>query len=275
MGWLDRLRSRSKPDVEKTELWKTCQKCAEVILLKDLIKNLYLCPKCDFHFRMPVWDRIASLTDDNTFVEFDKNIESTDPLEFVDSMPYPERLKKAIESTDSYEAVTCGEAQINGIKVNIAVMNFDFMGGSMGSVVGEKITRLFERSLEKKIPAICVSASGGARMQEGIYSLMQMAKTSAAISRLNIAGIPYISILTDPTTGGVSASFATLGDVNIAEPDALIGFAGPRVIEQTIRQKLPEGFQKSEFLLKHGMIDMIVHRKQLKQTVTHLLELLL
>ncbi|NLI78280.1 MAG: acetyl-CoA carboxylase carboxyltransferase subunit beta [Candidatus Riflebacteria bacterium] len=272
MGWLDRLTGARKPP-DPTDLWKKCPKCSEILLQKDLERNLFLCGKCDHHLRMPVWDRIALLTDENSFLELDQDMESIDPLSFVDSAPYPERLQKAIQATDSFEAVTCGEARLDGLPVLLGVMNFEFMGGSMGSVVGEKIARLLERALARKFPVICVSASGGARMQEGIFSLMQMAKTSAAIALLNEAAVPYVSLLTDPTTGGVSASFASLGDVNIAEPDALIGFAGPRVIEQTIRQKLPEGFQKSEFLLSHGMIDMVVHRRQLKPTLARLLHL--
>jgi len=274
MGWFSRLTGSKKAE-DPSDLWRKCPKCGEVLLNKDLAKDLYLCSKCDHHLRMPIWDRIALLTDDNSFVEFDKDIESVDPLNFVDSAPYPDRLQKAIRSTDSLEGVTCGEGCLESRLIMLGVINFDFMGGSMGSVVGEKITRLFERALDKKSPAIVVSASGGARMQEGIFSLMQMAKTSGAVSKLAAAGIPYISILTDPTTGGVSASFASLGDVNIAEPDALIGFAGPRVIEQTIRQKLPEGFQRAEFLLSHGMVDAVIHRRQLKSVLGKILNLLI
>jgi acetyl-CoA carboxylase carboxyl transferase subunit beta len=244
------------------------------LLIKDLAKNLFLCNKCDHHLRMPIWDRIALLTDDNSFIELDSAIKSVDPLGFVDSKPYTERLTIAINKTDVFEAVTCGRGAINGAPILLAVMNFEFMGGSMGSVVGEKITRLFELGIAEKTPVIVVSASGGARMQEGILSLMQMAKTSAAIQRMNREAVPFISILTDPTSGGVSASFASLGDVNIAEPEAYIGFAGPRVIEQTIRQKLPEGFQRAEFLLEHGMIDSVVHRRVLKSTLARLIELI-
>jgi acetyl-CoA carboxylase carboxyl transferase subunit beta len=273
MGWFDRFTGGQKTEVP-SDLWKKCPKCGEVLLNKDLARNLYLCTKCDNHLRMPLWDRIASLTDDNSFVECDQDIQSVDPLGFVDSSPYPDRLQKAVDSTDTYEAVICGTARLDGHHINLGVFNFDFMGGSMGSVVGEKITRLLESSLERRHPAIVVSASGGARMQEGILSLMQMAKTSQAVAKLNEAGIPYFSILTDPTTGGVSASFASLGDVNLAEPGALVGFAGARVIEQTIRQKLPEGFQRSEFLLQHGMIDAVVHRRHLKPTLARLLGLL-
>jgi len=273
MGWLSRFTGPAKTE-DTSDLWKKCSKCGEVLITKDLTKNLFLCLKCDNHLRMPVWDRIALLTDDNSFVEIDSNMESCDPLEFVDSVPYPDRLKKAVKSTDSFEAITCGEAKLEGFPVMLGVMNFDFMGGSMGSVVGEKVTRLVERAMEKKTPLIIVSASGGARMQEGIFSLMQMAKTSQALGKFSEAGLPYFSILTDPTTGGVSASFAMLGDVNITEPNALIGFAGPRVIEQTIRQKLPEGFQRAEFLLQHGMVDLVLHRRQLKPTIAKLISFL-
>jgi acetyl-CoA carboxylase carboxyl transferase subunit beta len=271
MGWFDKL-TRPRREIP-SDLWKKCPKCGEILLIKDLAKNLYLCTKCDHHLRMPIWDRIALLTDDNSFVELDREMKSVDPLEFVDSKPYPERLAIAINKTDVFEAVTCGRASIGGNPVFLGVMNFDFMGGSMGSVVGEKITRMMEAGIEENIPVIVVSASGGARMQEGILSLMQMAKTSAAIQRMNRASVPFFSILTDPTSGGVSASFASLGDVNIAEPGAYIGFAGPRVIEQTIRQKLPEGFQRAEFLLEHGMIDTVVHRRVLKNTLAKLINL--
>ncbi|MBF0547139.1 MAG: acetyl-CoA carboxylase carboxyltransferase subunit beta [Candidatus Riflebacteria bacterium] len=269
MGWLSRLTGSSKKEIP-SDIWKKCTKCSEVIVLKDLTKNLFLCPKCDFHLRMPVWDRIALLTDDNSFVEMDSTIESTDPLSFFDSVSYAERLKKTVDTCDTYEAVICGEARLDGRSFMLGVMNFDFMGGSMGSVVGEKLARMIERGLKERTPVVIVSSSGGARMQEGILSLMQMAKTSQAVARLHEAGIPYISILIDPTTGGVSASFAMLGDVHIAEPEALIGFAGPRVIEQTIRQKLPEDFQRAKFLVDHGMVDMIVHRRQLKSVVSKL-----
>ncbi|GAB4275978.1 MAG: acetyl-CoA carboxylase, carboxyltransferase subunit beta [Candidatus Rifleibacteriota bacterium] len=272
MGWFDKL-TRSKRDIP-SDLWKKCPKCGEVILIKDLAKNLYLCTKCDHHLRMPLWDRIALLTDDNSFVEFDREMKSIDPLGFVDSKSYPERLNIAINKTDVYEAVTCGRGTLNGNIILLGVMNFEFMGGSMGSVVGEKITRLLEKAQQERTPVIIVSSSGGARMQEGILSLMQMAKTSAAIKRLNKASVPFFSLLTDPTSGGVSASFASLGDVNLAEPGAYIGFAGPRVIEQTIRQKLPEGFQRAEFLLEHGMIDVVVHRRVLKNTLDKLIRLL-
>ncbi|MFZ2961357.1 MAG: acetyl-CoA carboxylase, carboxyltransferase subunit beta [Candidatus Ozemobacteraceae bacterium] len=274
MSWFSRLTGSKKPDIP-SDLWKKCPKCGEVLINKDLPRNLFLCSKCDHHLRMPIWDRIALLTDDNSFIEFDSNMESMDPLVFTDSSPYTERLKKAVLATDSFDAVTVGGAHLEGHEIMLGVMNFDFMGGSMGSVVGEKLTRLMERAIERRTPTVIVSASGGARMQEGIFSLMQMAKTSQAVALLNEAGLPYVSILTDPTTGGVSASFAMLGDVHIAEPEALIGFAGPRVIEQTIRQKLPEGFQRSDFLLSHGQVDMVVHRRQLKSTLSKLFALML
>lgn len=273
MGWLSRFTGAKKVE-DTANLWKKCPKCSEVLIDKDLAKNFYLCLKCDHHLRMPVWDRIALLTDDNSFIEIDKDLESVDPLVFHDSAPYPDRIAKAVKSTDSFEAVTTGEARLDRRLIMLGVMNFDFMGGSMGSVVGEKIARLMERAIEKQAPVITVSASGGARMQEGILSLMQMAKTAQASAKLAEARLPFISILTDPTTGGVSASFAMLGDVHIAEPDALIGFAGPRVIEQTIRQKLPEGFQRSEFLLQHGQVDVVVHRRQMKLTLARILSFL-
>ncbi len=283
MGWFDKLRARSeKAEVTTSEselngtpdLWKKCSSCGEAILDRDLARNLYLCPKCDFHIRMPVWDRIALLADENSFVEFNVDLKSSDPLGFVDSKPYPERVEAAVKKTDSFEAVMTGYATLEGMKVVLGVMNFEFMGGSMGSVVGEKLTECFEKGANENLPVIIVAASGGARMQEGIYSLMQMAKTSAAIKRMNLAGVPYVSVLTDPTTGGVSASFAILGDINIAEPRALIGFAGPRVIEQTIRQKLPDGFQRSKFLLEHGMLDSVVHRRVLKSHLGKILTIL-
>lgn len=272
MGWFDKL-TRPRRDIP-SDLWKKCPRCGEVLLIKDLAKNLYLCSKCDHHLRMPLWDRIALLSDDNSFVEVSREMRSLDPLEFVDTKPYPERIEESVKKTDVNEAVTTGRATLEGKPVMVGVMNFEFMGGSMGSVVGEKLTEILELGADERSPVIIVSASGGARMQEGIYSLMQMAKTSAAVKKLNRAGVPYISIMTDPTTGGVSASFASLGDVNIAEPGALIGFAGPRVIEQTIRQKLPEGFQRAEFLLEHGMIDCVIHRRVLKATLARILRIL-
>lgn len=273
MGWFDKL-TRPKKEIP-SDLWKKCPKCGEILLIKDLAKNLYLCSKCDYHLRMPLWDRVALMTDDNSFVEMDSDIRSVDVLKFVDSQSYTDRLKAAITKTDVFEAIATGRGKMDGTPMLLGVMNFEFMGGSMGSVVGEKICRLLELGIKEKTAVLIVSASGGARMQEGIFSLMQMAKTSAAIKKLSATNVPYISILTDPTTGGVSASFASLGDVNVAEPGALICFAGPRVIQQTIGQKLPEGFQRSEFLLEHGMVDMVIHRRVLKQSIAKLIKLLI
>lgn len=262
------LKSGDQP--EKTAkvpegLWGKCPNCGEIIQTKQLQERDSVCPECEHHLRISAAERIALLSDKNSFEGYGENIFSNDPLKFDDQKPYAERLKTAIKNFKMNDAFISGKATCNGLPFHIGVFEFKFMGGSMGTVVGEKITLVLENALKEKIPAVIVSASGGARMQEGILSLMQMAKTTAVIQKLNENGIPYISILTDPTTGGVAASFAMLGDVIIAEPNALIGFAGPRVIEQTIRQKLPEGFQRSEFLLKHGFLDRIVHRKELKQ----------
>ncbi len=256
-------------------MWTKCNVCKRIVYKQDIIDNLYVCPHCGFHFRLTARKRLELLFDRGKYQELFPNLISQDPLNFVDRKPYPQRLKESMEKTGEKEAVVVARGSIGGIEVIAAVMEYYFIGGSMGSVVGEKITRAVETALEEKIPLIIVSASGGARMMEGIYSLMQMAKISAALKRLHNEGIPYISVLTDPTTGGVTASYAMLGDVNIAEPQALIGFAGPRVIEQTIRQKLPEGFQRSEFLLQHGMLDMVVHRRELKDTIVRLLRLFL
>ena len=264
----------SQDTPQKTSSWVTCPKCDEIIHKKELLKNLMVCPKCGYHFRIGARTRIAQILDENSFKELFAEVKSDDPLKFVDLKPYSKRLEEAKAKSGEEEAVITGTGKINGIDVAIGVMDFFFMGGSMGSAVGEKLTRLMEYALEKNLPVVIVSASGGARMQEGILSLMQMAKTSAAVGKLRKAGIPYISVLTDPTTGGVSASFAFLGDVIIAEPGALIGFAGPRVIEQTIKQKLPEGFQRAEFLLEHGMVDMVVDRRRLKETLARLLEVM-
>ncbi len=256
-------------------LWIKCEGCNEIIYQKELDRNLKVCPKCNYHFRLTWEERINLLLDSNTFIEFDKLIESNDPLKFKDHKKYKDRLKSGQKETGLNDAIVSGEGKINGIKVNICIMIFEFMGGSMGSVVGEKICRAIDRAIENRIPLIIVSCSGGARMQEGAISLMQMAKISSSIARLGDYRLPYISILTNPTTGGVIASFASLGDIIISEPQAMIAFSGPRVIEQTIGEKLPEGFQKAEFLLKHGMIDMIVERKDIKNTVSHILDLLI
>jgi len=246
-------------------MWQKCDDCHEILFAQDLQENLRICPKCDHHFSLPAVERIRLIADEGSFVEHDVGVESDDPLGFrVDGKRYRDRVKNAKKTSGAPDAYRAGSATIHGRPVEIGVFVFEFMGGSMGSAVGERITRQFERALERRRPAIVFSASGGARMQEGILSLMQMARTTAALSRLREAKVPYISVLLNPTTGGVAASFAMLGDVIFAEPKALIGFAGPRVIEQTVRQKLPEGFQRSEFLLEHGMVDAIVHRRELK-----------
>jgi acetyl-CoA carboxylase carboxyl transferase subunit beta len=246
-------------------IWTACKKCEQILLRKDYEENFMVCPKCGYYARLGARKRIEYLADKNSFLEFDKNMK---PVDFLDFPGYCDKIKKSL----SNDALVSGRAKINGYEVSLAVMDFEFMGGSMGSVVGEKIVRAVEYAIENKIPVIIISASGGARMQEGIVSLMQMGKTSAALARLAENGLPYISVLTDPTTGGVAASFAMLGDINIAEPKALIGFAGPRVIEQTIRQQLPEGFQLSEFLEKHGMLDIVAERKDLKDILTKTLK---
>ncbi len=255
-------------------LWIKCEGCQEIIYNKDLESNFMVCPKCNHYFRLNTGQRIKLLLNPGSFKEIDAQVQPKDPLNFKDTTSYTNRTRKHQKKTGFYDAVVTGYGKIGRNNVVIAVMNFNYMGGSMGSVVGEKITRAIENAVKKKYPMIIVSSSGGARMQEGIFSLMQMAKTSAAIALLDKEKIPYISILLDPTTGGVSASFAMLGDINIAEPAALIGFAGPRVIEQTIKQTLPPHFQKSEFLLEHGMIDMIVERKDLKDVLDRTLGLL-
>jgi acetyl-CoA carboxylase carboxyl transferase subunit beta len=256
------------------ELWIKCNSCNEMIYRKVIERNLQVCPKCNYHFPIPAQKRIEWLVDPDSFIELDRHLVSTDPLEFKDTKRYPVRIKDAQAKTGLRDAVICGEAQIEGQPVMLGILEFLFLGGSLGSVVGEKITRLIERAIEKQVGVVIFCASGGARMQEGILSLMQMAKTSAALARLHAASIPYISVLTDPTTGGVSASIGMLGDVILAEPKAMIGFAGPRVIKETIRAELPEGFQRSEYLLQHGMIDLIVERKDLRHTVASLFEMI-
>jgi acetyl-CoA carboxylase carboxyl transferase subunit beta len=270
MAWFKRVRKPIAPPEKASRvpegLWVKCPECAQAIYHKDLAANSHVCPKCSHHFRLGSQDRLRLLFDAE-WEEFDQELRSTDPLSFIDTKPYTQRLKAARASTGMADAVVCAVGRIEGIETSVAAMEYGFIGGSMGTVVGEKITRAIERAIERRLPVIIVSCSGGARMMEGILSLMQMAKISAALARLDQAGLPYISVLTDPTTGGVTASFAMLGDVNIGEPKALIGFAGPRVIEQTIRQKLPEGFQRSEFLLAHGMLDLIVDRRDMKQTI--------
>lgn len=274
MAWFKRDKGAITKKVKTPEgLWVKCNSCKEIIYRKEVDKNLRVCPKCNYHFRISAFERISLLVDNGSFIEIDKDMESIDPLNFKDLQSYKERLRDAQQKTGMKEAITCGRAIIGGYPVMLAVLDFAFMGGSMGSVVGEKFTITTEKATEEKLPLIAVASSGGARMQEGVLSLMQMAKTSAAISRYKEEHMPYISILTDPTYGGVSASFAMLGDIIIAEPKSFIGFAGARVIEQTIKQQLPENFQTAEFLLEHGMIDMIVNRKELKQTIVRILSL--
>jgi acetyl-CoA carboxylase carboxyl transferase subunit beta len=255
-------------------LWTKCDSCGEIIYVKELEKNFWICKKCGFHFRLKSGDYIEILLDEGKFEEYDRDLVSTDPLEFKDSKRYPDRVRDSIKKTNLNDAIVTGIGKINGKEVSFGVMDFGFIGGSMGSVVGEKVARAIERSIERKIPLVIVSCSGGARMQEGILSLMQMAKASALLSKLSELKIPFISVLTNPTTAGVMASYASLGDVIIAEPKALLGFAGPRVIQQTIGQELPEGFQSSEFFLEHGFLDMIVERKNLKRILGLILEYL-
>jgi acetyl-CoA carboxylase carboxyl transferase subunit beta len=259
-----------KVNIEEGQ-WIKCDSCKEIMYRAEVERAGRVCPKCRYPFRISARERIALLTDTHTFEEHQTGITSADPLRFKDSKKYPDRVKAARQKTSLEDAVVTGVARIGGYPTVLCVFEFSFLGGSMGSVVGEKLTRAIELAIDKHLPVIIVSASGGARMQEGILSLMQMAKTSAALQRLSAAGLPYLSILTDPTTGGVTASFAMLGDVILAEPRALIGFAGPRVIAETIRQPLPEGFQRSEFLLEHGQLDMVVERRELKDTLRRLL----
>jgi acetyl-CoA carboxylase carboxyl transferase subunit beta len=276
MAWFKResgeLDTSGKKTVRTEGLWVKCEECRQIIWKKDLEENLNVCPKCEKHFRIDARTRLALLLDENQYEMFDGNLSSTDPLKFVDLKPYSARLRQAQHDTGLKDAVINARGKLLGRPVVASVMEYSFIGGSMGAVVGEMITRAVERAMDSKTPLIIVSASGGARMMEGVVSLMQLAKISAALARLDKEKVPYISVLTDPTTGGVTASFAMLGDLNIAEPGALIGFAGPRVIEQTIRQKLPEGFQRSEFLLEHGMLDAVVPRKELKPYIARALD---
>ncbi|MGC2197857.1 MAG: acetyl-CoA carboxylase, carboxyltransferase subunit beta [Terriglobales bacterium] len=276
MAWFKRqsgeLDTSGERKVRTEGLWVKCDGCRQIIWKKDLEDNLNVCPKCDKHFRIDARARLAQLLDDGQYDTFDSNLVSTDPLKFVDLKAYSSRLKQAAKDTGLTDAVINAQGKLNGRPVVMSAMEYAFIGGSMGAVVGEVITRAIEKSAETRHPLIIVSASGGARMMEGVISLMQLAKISAALARLDELKVPYISVLTDPTTGGVTASFAMLGDLNIAEPGALIGFAGPRVIEQTIRQKLPQGFQRSEFLLEHGMLDAVVHRRDLKPYISRALD---
>ncbi|MCG3149241.1 MAG: Acetyl-coenzyme A carboxylase carboxyl transferase subunit beta [Verrucomicrobiae bacterium] len=260
-----------KRDIPKG-LWVKCKDCGEMIFSKELAANLKVCPKCDLHFSMTAAERVAALADEGTWTEYDADLVSVDVLKFTGVAAYSERLKSHQRQTGVLDAIQTGLCKITGHDVSLAVMDFGFLGGSMGSVVGEKVTRSIEKATELKIPSIVVSASGGARMYEGILSLMQLAKTSGALALHAKAGLPYFSVLTHPTTAGVMASYASLGDVIIAEPKALIGFAGPRVIKETTQQELPDGFQTSEFLRERGLIDVIVHRKQLKETIGKMLD---
>ncbi len=255
-------------------MWEKCVRCGEIIQTKVLREALQVCPECGFHFRITAWERVSLLCDEGKFVEYAEDLTSADPLHFDDLKPYRDRLTSAASSTGLKDSVICGKAELSSLCYHLGVFDFRFLGGSMGVVAGEKITQVFEKALKEKLPAVVVTASGGARMQEGILSLMQMAKTTAMVHELKKARIPYVSILTDPTTGGVAASFAMLGDIILAEPGALIGFAGPRVIEQTIRQALPEGFQRSEFLLAHGFLDRVVARKFLATELRQILGIL-
>ena len=278
MSWFRRSKENIASETQKKEmpdgLWTKCEQCGEIIHKTELEKALYTCAKCNAHFRIGSGEYIAILLDEGSFHENDRRMRSSDPLKFTDTKRYRDRSAEAIKKTGLFDAVRWGTGKIDGRAVVLAAMDFKFIGGSMGSVVGEKIGRAIDHSWKTKAPLLIVSASGGARMMEGALSLMQMAKTSAKLARLADARIAYVSILTDPTTGGVTASFAMLGDVNIAEPGALIGFAGPRVIKQTIGRELPPGFQRSEFVLDHGFVDMIVHRKDLKSTVSQMLSYL-
>ena len=273
MAWFRKdkkpLTAQDRRDVP-TDVFDKCPGCGEIMYRERLAQNLNVCPACGHHMRVSAEAYLSILLDRGTFEEADEGLRAADPLEFRDLKVYPDRIAAA-EKKGKHEAVITGTGRLDDIDVSIAVMDFEYIGGSMGSVVGEKITRAAKRALQNRTPFIVVSASGGARMQEGIYSLMQMAKTSAALARLHEAGLPFVSIITNPTTGGVTASFAMLGDVNLAEPGALIGFAGPRVIEETIKQELPDGFQRAEFLRDHGMVDRVVDRRELKELVALLL----
>ena len=270
---IDQVTPPEERRVRTEGLWMKCESCRAIVFRKDLEENLFVCPKCQFHFRVNAKKRLELLFD-GKWTEHDAGMVSTDPLKFVDTKPYAKRIKEAQKKLGMNDAVITAEGQLNGKPVICCAMEFGFIGGSMGAVVGEKVTRAIEMAMETRQPLIVVSCSGGARMMEGTISLMQLAKVSAALARLDEEKLPYISVLTDPTTGGVTASFAMLGDLNIAEPGALIGFAGPRVIEQTIRQKLPEGFQRSEFLLEHGFLDAVVHRKDMKGFISSAIDLL-
>ena len=274
MSWFENVENPGLKNIKKavvntpSGVWSKCTACGEILQNQKLFENDQVCPYCEYHFRLSAKERLELLVDDGSFKMVQENLKSNDPLSFVDKKSYAKRLQESDQDPFNNESAFFGTAKINGDLVSILVMNFAFMGGSMGAVAGEKVAQAMELALDLKIPCVVVSASGGARMHEGIISLMQMAKTSAVRGKLREAAIPYLSVLTDPTTGGVAASFAMQGDIHLAEPRALIGFAGPRVIEQSIRQVLPEGFQRSEFLLEHGFIDRIVHRKEMKKELS-------
>jgi acetyl-CoA carboxylase carboxyl transferase subunit beta len=276
MAWFKRepveLDTSGEKKVRTEGLWVKCEGCRQIIWKKDMEENLNVCPKCNKHFRIDARSRLAHLLDDPNYEVFAADLVSVDPLKFVDLKVYASRLKQAKKDTGLNDAIICARGRLNGRPVIVCALEYAFIGGTMGAVVGEAVTQAIEQATELKVPLVIVSASGGARMMEGVVSLMQLAKISAALARMDDARVPYISVMTDPTTGGISASFAMLGDLNIAEPGALIGFAGPRVIEQTIRQKLPQGFQRSEFLLEHGMLDAVVPRKQLKSYISRALD---
>jgi acetyl-CoA carboxylase carboxyl transferase subunit beta len=279
MAWFRRSKQNISSDGPKKDIpdgmWTKCPECNEIIHKKLLEQNLFTCIKCNYHFRIGSKEYFKILLDEDSFKEMDKKLRSVDPLGFVDSKKYSTRLDETIKKTGLYDAVRTGTGSINEIAVVIACMDFGFIGGSMGSVVGEKIARAIDLAIKQKSPIIIISSSGGARMMEGALSLMQLAKTSAKLAQLSDAGVPYISVMTDPTTGGVTASFAMLGDINVAEPAALIGFAGPRVIKQTIGKDLPKGFQRSEFLVEKGFVDLVIHRKEMKDQLTKILHLLM
>ena len=278
MAWFRRSKAPIVSEPQRKDIpdgmWTKCEGCGEIIHRKQLEQQMYTCVKCSYHFRIGSKEYIAILLDEGTFKERERKMRSTDSLDFTDTRPYKERIRDTVRKTELNEAVRTGTGKINGIEVVIAAMDFSFIGGSMGSVVGEKTARAIDKARRSKRPLIIVSSSGGARMMEGALSLMQLAKTSARLAQLSDAGIPFLSVMTDPTTGGVTASYAMLGDVNLAEPGALIGFAGPRIIKQTIGKDLPPGFQRSEFQLEHGFVDAVVHRKEMKETITKLLKMM-
>lgn len=278
MTWFRRSKASITSGPQRKDIpdgmWTKCDGCGEIIHRKQLEQQFYTCLKCNFHFRIGSKEYLRILLDEGTFKEMDRKMRSTDPLDFKDTKGYRERVRDSIRKTGLNDAVRTGTGKIGGIEVVIGVMDFSFIGGSMGSVVGEKIARAIDKARKSEIPLVVISSSGGARMMEAAYSLMQLAKTSAKLAQLSDTGIPYLSVMTDPTTGGVTASYAMLGDVNLAEPGALIGFAGPRVIRQTIGKDLPPGFQRSEFQLEHGFVDAVIHRKDMKETITKLLKLM-